>query len=267
MLIFFNTFYLYFQIDGSTLRTLCIQHGPLVTFHLYLNQGIALCKYATREEANKAQMALNKCVLGNTTIFAELPSETEVLNILQHLPQTSSSANSVIISTGTNVSGNSSSGVGGATVANVSSSSGTCSSNGNNGSGSGNGGLMASTATANNPTSSGNSASGSVNSVSSSGNSNSGGGNTNSANVIVSVNGGSVASGSNVSKNVSGTNSIAMSTVQPNVSNVTSSTGSNSTWRQTTQNQNQALQGQNRPSGREADYDYISQYVCSIVDD
>lgn len=256
-----------FQIDGSTLRTLCIQHGPLVTFHLYLNQGIALCKYATREEANKAQMALNKCVLGNTTIFAELPSETEVLNILQHLPQSSSSsANSAITSTGTNVTGNSSSGGGGigsgATVANVSSSSGTCSSsNGNNGS----------TATANNPTSggSGNSTSGSVNSVSSNANSNSGGGNnTNSANVIVSVNGGSVAGGgNNVPKNVSVSNSIAMSTGQPNVSNVTSSTGNNSTWRQTTQNQNQSLQGQNRPSGREADYDYISQYVCSIVDD
>lgn len=74
------------QIDGSTLRTLCMQHGPLQNFHLYLNQGIALCKYSTREEANKAQMALNNCVLGNTTICAESPNESEVQNILQHLP-------------------------------------------------------------------------------------------------------------------------------------------------------------------------------------
>jgi hypothetical protein len=41
------------QIDGSTLKTLCMQHGPLQSFHLYLNQSIALAKYSTREEANK----------------------------------------------------------------------------------------------------------------------------------------------------------------------------------------------------------------------
>ncbi|XP_066909422.1 protein Gawky isoform X2 [Halyomorpha halys] len=73
------------QIDGSTLKTLCLQHGPLSNFHLYLNHGIALAKYASREEANKAQGALNNCVLGNTTIFAESPSETDVLSLLQHL--------------------------------------------------------------------------------------------------------------------------------------------------------------------------------------
>lgn len=44
---------LYFQIDGSTLKTLCIQHGPLQNFHLYLNQGLALARYSTREEAAK----------------------------------------------------------------------------------------------------------------------------------------------------------------------------------------------------------------------
>lgn len=73
------------QIDGSTLRTLCVQHGPLQHFHLYLNHGIALCKYNTREEASKAQQALNNCVLSNTTICAESPSESEVQNILSHL--------------------------------------------------------------------------------------------------------------------------------------------------------------------------------------
>ncbi|XP_055689927.1 protein Gawky isoform X3 [Lutzomyia longipalpis] len=73
------------QIDGSTLRTLCMQHGPLQNFHMYLNHSIALCKYSSREEAHKAQMALNNCVLGNTTICAESPSDSEVQNILQHL--------------------------------------------------------------------------------------------------------------------------------------------------------------------------------------
>lgn len=62
-----------------------MQHGPLQHFHLYLNHGIALCKYQSREEANKAQMALNNCVLGNTTICAESPSESEVQSILSHL--------------------------------------------------------------------------------------------------------------------------------------------------------------------------------------
>lgn len=43
------------QIDGSTLKTLCVQHGPLQNFHLYLNQGLALARYSTREEAAKAR--------------------------------------------------------------------------------------------------------------------------------------------------------------------------------------------------------------------
>ncbi|KAG5681488.1 hypothetical protein PVAND_010918 [Polypedilum vanderplanki] len=83
------------QIDGSTLRTLCVQHGPLQHFHLSLNHGIALCKYNSREEASKAQQALNNCVLSNTTICAESPSESEVQNILGHLgvPPGSNSGN------------------------------------------------------------------------------------------------------------------------------------------------------------------------------
>uniref|UniRef100_A0A182M9N8 RRM domain-containing protein n=1 Tax=Anopheles culicifacies TaxID=139723 RepID=A0A182M9N8_9DIPT len=93
------------QIDGSTLRTLCMQHGPLQNFHLYLNHGIALCKYLTREEASKAQLALNNCVLGNTTICAESPTDGEVQTILQHLGLPGQN--------GGNVGGGSSSGGGG----------------------------------------------------------------------------------------------------------------------------------------------------------
>lgn len=37
-------------------------------------------------------MALNNCVLGNTTICAEAPSESEVQNILQHLGVPSSNS-------------------------------------------------------------------------------------------------------------------------------------------------------------------------------
>ncbi|OXB81161.1 UNVERIFIED_CONTAM: hypothetical protein H355_005091 [Colinus virginianus] len=81
------------QIDGSTLRTLCLQHGPLITFHLNLTQGNAVVRYSSKEEAAKAQKSLHMCVLGNTTILAEFAGEEEVNRFLaqgQPLPPTSS---------------------------------------------------------------------------------------------------------------------------------------------------------------------------------
>ncbi|XP_072319973.1 trinucleotide repeat-containing gene 6C protein isoform X3 [Eucyclogobius newberryi] len=66
------------QIDGSTLRTLCMQHGPLITFHLNLTQGNAVVRYSSKDEASKAQKSLHMCVLGNTTILAEFAGEEEV---------------------------------------------------------------------------------------------------------------------------------------------------------------------------------------------
>ena len=73
------------QIDGSTLKTLCIQHGPLKNFHLFLNNGIALVMYASGREATKAQKALNNCLLGNTTIQANMTTENEASQIMQQL--------------------------------------------------------------------------------------------------------------------------------------------------------------------------------------
>uniref|UniRef100_UPI00358FF5CA trinucleotide repeat-containing gene 6C protein-like isoform X3 n=1 Tax=Myxine glutinosa TaxID=7769 RepID=UPI00358FF5CA len=70
------------QIDGSTLRTLCMQHGPLITFHLNLAQGSALVHYSSREEVAKAQKSLHMCVLGNTTIVAEFAGDEEVSRFL-----------------------------------------------------------------------------------------------------------------------------------------------------------------------------------------
>uniref|UniRef100_A0A8C3XFS9 Adenylosuccinate lyase n=1 Tax=Cyanoderma ruficeps TaxID=181631 RepID=A0A8C3XFS9_9PASS len=69
------------QIDGSTLRTICMQHGPLLTFHLNLTQGTALIRYNTKQEAAKAQTALHMCVLGNTTILAEFATDEESLGL------------------------------------------------------------------------------------------------------------------------------------------------------------------------------------------
>ncbi|XP_019555933.3 protein Gawky isoform X2 [Aedes albopictus] len=73
------------QIDVATLRTLCMQHGPLQNLQLYANHGLALIKYSSREEANKAQQALNNCPLGTSTIGAECPSDSEVQAYLQQL--------------------------------------------------------------------------------------------------------------------------------------------------------------------------------------
>jgi hypothetical protein len=60
------------QIDGSTLRTLCLQHGPLITFHLNLTQGNAVVRYSSKEEAAKAQKSLHMYV------SSQLPKELQV---------------------------------------------------------------------------------------------------------------------------------------------------------------------------------------------
>ncbi|XP_063595618.1 protein Gawky-like isoform X4 [Penaeus indicus] len=70
------------QIDGSTLKTLCMQHGPLVNFYLSLNHGFALVNYGSREEAAKAQGNLNNCLLSNTTILAEFANDSEVKQVM-----------------------------------------------------------------------------------------------------------------------------------------------------------------------------------------
>lgn len=46
-----------------------MQHGPLHSFHLYLNHGIALAKYSSREEANKVS---NKKIKIHTAEFYDV---------------------------------------------------------------------------------------------------------------------------------------------------------------------------------------------------
>ena len=48
-----------------------------------MNHGTAIARYPNRDQAIKAQSALNNCVLGNTTILADLPAESEVQQYLQ----------------------------------------------------------------------------------------------------------------------------------------------------------------------------------------
>lgn len=73
------------QIDGSTLRTLCMKNGSVRNFHLYLTHGIAIVKYSTVQEAKQAQNVLNNYVHGNTTINAETTNEEKAENILSTL--------------------------------------------------------------------------------------------------------------------------------------------------------------------------------------
>merc|ERR1712062_371386 len=58
------------------------------------NNGIALVMYATGREATKAQKALNNCLLGNTTIQANITSEGEAKNIMQSASRGNTPSNS-----------------------------------------------------------------------------------------------------------------------------------------------------------------------------
>ncbi|KAG9508857.1 Protein Gawky, partial [Fragariocoptes setiger] len=69
------------QVDSNALKLLCRQHGPMQLFHLYLN--FAIARYSTSEEAAKAQSTLNNCVINNTSIIADTPSDLEVQHYLQ----------------------------------------------------------------------------------------------------------------------------------------------------------------------------------------
>lgn len=71
------------QIDGSVLRTLCMQHGPLQCFFVNTAQGQALVKYSSKDEAMKAQNSLNNCPLGNTTIMAEFVSDNDAMRFVE----------------------------------------------------------------------------------------------------------------------------------------------------------------------------------------
>lgn len=233
-----------------------MQHGPLANFHLYLNQGIALCKYATREEANKAQMSLNNCDFGSTTICAESPSESEVQKILQHLPQTSNSVSgSSLTGNGSNAVNNSNNGsvIGGnnSITSGSGNSGGPCSTVGGASGGNGNGSMTAHSVISS--TGSNNGCSGNLmNSGSTGSNSSSGNSQSQSGSVGLSSNGGKTSNTSNIASGNGGSNVTSNNIVGSNNAVTTP------TWRQT--------QNQPRPSGRD-EYDYISQYVCSIVDD
>ncbi|GAA6219947.1 trinucleotide repeat-containing gene 6B protein-like [Lates japonicus] len=122
------------QIDGSTLRTICMQHGPLLTFHLGLTQGTALIRYGSKQEAAKAQSALHMCVLGNTTILAEFVSEEDVARYIAHSQAGGAGS-------GGTTAGSAGSGPTAASAVGANSNGGSCERSGAGGSGSGGGGV------------------------------------------------------------------------------------------------------------------------------
>lgn len=66
------------QMDSSTLKTVCMQHGPLQTFQYNQHYGHAVVRYSSKEEAVKAQKSLNACMLNGASILAEFIPETEL---------------------------------------------------------------------------------------------------------------------------------------------------------------------------------------------
>ena len=82
------------QIDHATLKTLCGQHGPLKDFVFHPGSGQALVRYNTREEAAKAQKALNGCTLHNNTMLAEFVPEADAERVVEQLPSLSRVATS-----------------------------------------------------------------------------------------------------------------------------------------------------------------------------
>jgi hypothetical protein len=68
------------QIDQSTLKALCAQHANgALTYYRYITQmTCVLVRYNTKEEANNALSKLNGIPLGNSTIFTQQLSESDL---------------------------------------------------------------------------------------------------------------------------------------------------------------------------------------------
>ncbi|TRY68302.1 hypothetical protein TCAL_06828 [Tigriopus californicus] len=73
------------QIDPSTLKTLCMQHGALTQFDVFPNHSTAVAVYRNGRDAVKAQKALNQCLLSNTAIHASTSNESDITAMLQRM--------------------------------------------------------------------------------------------------------------------------------------------------------------------------------------
>ena len=60
------------------MRSLCQQHGPLLTFQLNLRYGNSLIRYGNKEEALKAHASLNGLVLAGSRLTADFATDSDI---------------------------------------------------------------------------------------------------------------------------------------------------------------------------------------------
>lgn len=70
------------QIDGTIVKALCQQHGPLQCFRYYPSSHQVLVSYRNKEDAIQAKLALHSCVLANTPLMAEFIPDAEAARML-----------------------------------------------------------------------------------------------------------------------------------------------------------------------------------------
>ncbi|CAB3988123.1 trinucleotide repeat-containing gene 6A isoform X1 [Paramuricea clavata] len=66
------------RVDSTALRSLCQQHGPLLTFQLNLRYGNSLIRYGNKDEAAKAHASLNGLVLAGSRLTADFATDSDI---------------------------------------------------------------------------------------------------------------------------------------------------------------------------------------------
>jgi trinucleotide repeat-containing gene 6 protein len=66
------------KVDSAALRSLCQQHGPLLTFQLNLRYGNSLIRYGNKDEAASAHKSLNGLILGGSRLAADFATDSDI---------------------------------------------------------------------------------------------------------------------------------------------------------------------------------------------
>lgn len=66
------------RVESAALRSLCQQHGPLLTFQLNLRHGNSLIRYGSKEEAAKAHGSLNGLPLAGSRLTADFATDSDI---------------------------------------------------------------------------------------------------------------------------------------------------------------------------------------------
>ena len=68
----------FFKVGSAALRSLCQQHGPLLTFQLNLRHGNSLIRYGNKEEAAKAHASLDGLILAGSRMTANFATDSDI---------------------------------------------------------------------------------------------------------------------------------------------------------------------------------------------